>query len=137
MKLLCLACGNYTYFYSDVQIYRNVTPTIKGLMVDDVVIEDYNFSDSSVRDDLQDNVDYVLKQSVDLLQFNPDSGHYENTLITCARCNSKRVTPPYSKWKPKRNYQSLQKEIMDNKNEFKNLRKEQTHANNLPVLWKP
>ncbi len=137
MKLLCLECGNYTYFYSDVQIYRNVTPTIKGLMVDDVVIEDYNFSDSSVRDDLQDNVDYVLKDSAELLQFNTSTGHYENTLITCARCNSKRVTPPYSEWKPKRNYQSLQKEIMDNKDEFKNLRKERTHANNLPVLWKP
>ncbi len=137
MKLLCLECGNYTYFYSAVQIYRNITPTIKGLMVDDVVIEDYNFSDSSVRDDLQDNVDYVLKNSAELLQFNYDTGHYENSLITCARCESKRVTPPYSKWKPKRNYQSLQKEIMDNKNEFRNLRKEQTHANNLPVLWKP
>lgn len=82
MKLLCLECGNYTYFHSDVQVYRNVTPTIKGLVIDDVVIEDYNFSDSSVRDDLQDNVDYVLKQSVDLLQFNSDSGHYENSLIT-------------------------------------------------------
>ena len=105
--------------------------------MDDVVIDDYNFSDSSVRDDLQDNVDYVLKSSVDLLQYNTDSGHYENTLITCARCESKRVIPPYSKWQPKRNYQSLEKEIMDNKNEFKNLRKEQTHANNLPVLWKP
>ena len=137
MKLLCLECGNYTYFHSDVQVYRNVTPSVGGLMIDDVVIENYNFSDSSVRDDLQDNVDYVLKDSLALLQVSDDSGHYENTLITCARCESKRVTPPYSDWKPKRNYQSLQKEIMENKNEFKNLRKEQTHANNLPVLWKP
>jgi DNA-directed RNA polymerase subunit RPC12/RpoP len=71
-----------------------------------------------------------------VLQCNSDTGHYENTLITCARCGSKRVTPPYSKWSPK-NYKSVYKEILENREEFKNLRKEKNyHANTLPVLWK-
>ena len=137
MKLLCLECGNYTYFNSDAQIYKNIRPTIDGLEINDVIIDEYNYSDSSVRDELQDNVDYVLKQSVSLLQFNNEIGHYESTLISCAVCKSKRVTPPYSDWKPKRNYQTLQAEILNNKTEFNNLRKERTYANNLPVLWKP
>jgi hypothetical protein len=48
------------------------------------------------------------------------------------------VTPPYSEWRPKKNHKSLEKELMENREEFKNLRKEKTyHANTLPVLWEP
>ncbi len=137
MKLLCIQCGNYTYFECDVQMHRSVRPTRNGIIVDDAVFDEYNWSDSNVRDALYDNVDYVLKQSAEVLQYDMDSGHYENTLITCGRCGSKRVTPPYSKWSPKRNYQTLQQEIIDNREEFKDLRKERIyHADNLP-MWEP
>ena len=137
MKLLCIQCGNYTYFECDVQVHRSVRPTREGIVVEDAVFDEFNWSDCNVRDALYDNVDYVLKQSAEVLQYDMDSCHYENTLITCGRCGSKRVTPPYSDWRPKRNYQTLQQEIMNNKEEFKNLRKEKIyHADNMP-LWKP
>ncbi len=134
MKLLCIQCGNYTYFECDVQVHRSVRPTNEGLIIDDAVFDDYNWSDSNIRDALYDNVEYVLKQSAEVLQYDMDSGHYENTLITCGRCGSRRVTPPYSRWSPKRNHQTLQQEIMDNREEFKDLRKERIdHANNMPM----
>ena len=137
MRLLCVECGNYTYFECDIQIYKSIKPTSEGLLLEDAVFDDFNWSDSNVRDELQDNVDYVLRACDEVLQLNMDTGHYENTLITCARCGSKRVTPPYSKWSPK-NYKSVYKEILENREEFKNLRKEKTyHANTLPVLWEP
>ena len=137
MTFLCAECGNYTYFECDVQVHQSVKPTKEGLIVEDATFEDFNWSDSNIRDGLEDSVGYALKQNADVLQCNPDTGHYENTLITCARCGSKRVTPPYSKWSPK-NYKSVYKEILENREEFKHLRKEKTyHANTLPVLWEP
>ena len=137
MKLICLTCGNYTYFKSDVQVHRSIRPTNEGIIVEDAVFDGFNWSDSSIRDALYDNVEYVLKQSLEVLRFDNYSGQYENTMITCGRCNSKRVTPPYSEWRPKGNYQSLQQELIENREEYKNLRKEKTYADNLPILWKP
>ena len=137
MRLLCVECGNYTYFECDVQVHRSIKPTKEGIIVEDATFEDFNWSDSNIRDGLEDSVGYALKQSADVLQYNPDTGHYENTLITCARCASKRVTPPYSKWSPK-NYKSVYKEILENREEFKNLRKEKYyHADKVRLLLKP
>ena len=137
MTFLCAECGNYTYFECDIQVHQSVRSTKEGIIVEDATFDDFNWSDSNIRDGLEDSVGYALKQSADVLQRNPDTGHYENTRITCARCGSKRVTPPYSKWSPK-NYKSVYKEILENRDEFKNLRKEKIyHANTLPVLWKP
>ncbi len=137
MTFLCAECGNYTYFECDVQVHRSVKPTNEGIIVDDATFEDFNWSDSNIRGGLEDSVGYALKQSSDVLQYNPDTGHYENTLITCARCGSKRVTPPYSKWSPK-NYKSVYKEILENREEFKQLRKEKYyHADKVRLLLKP
>jgi len=137
MKMICTSCGNYTYFESDVQMFRMIKPTNEGLLLEDAMFEDFNWSDSNIRDELQDNVDYVIRACDETLQHNMDTGYYENTLITCARCGSKSVTPPYSKWHPKRNLKSVQQEVLDNSSEFKQLRKEKRYANTLPVLWKP
>jgi len=137
MKLICSSCGNYTYFESDIQMFRMIKPTSEGLLLEDAVFEDFNWSDSNIRDELQDNVDYCLRACDEVLQLNADTGYYENTLITCGRCGSKRVTPPYSNWHPKRNLKSVQEEILDNSKEFKQLREEKHYANHLPVLWKP
>jgi hypothetical protein len=106
--------------------------------LEDAVFDDFNWSDSNVRDELQDNVDYVLRACDEVLQLNMDTGHYENTLITCARCGSKTVTPPYSEWRPKKNHKSLEKELMENREEFKQLRKEKYyHADKVRLLLKP
>ena len=137
MRLLCLECGNYTYFTSEVQMYRSVKPGPDGLLIDDVLLEDFNYSDCNIRDELRDNVDYLLKQGAEAMYYDYDSGQVENNLISCARCESKRITPPYSEWNPKRNPMSLEQELMENRNEYQNLRKEKEYANTLPVLWKP
>jgi len=137
MTLLCLECGNYTYFTSDVQVYQSVKPRPEGLLIDDVLLEDFNYSDSNIRDELRDNVDYLLNQGAEAMYFDSYSGEMENSLITCARCESKRITPPYSEWAPKRNPIPLEQELRENRHEYQNLRKEKNYANNLPVVWQP
>jgi hypothetical protein len=137
MRLLCLECGNYTYFTSEVQVYRSVKPGPEGLIIDDVLLEDFNYSECNIRDELRDNVDYLLKQGAEAMYYDYDSGQVENNLISCARCESKRITPPYSEWAPKHNPMSIEQELMEHKEEFKQFRKEKHYANTLPVLWKP
>jgi len=138
MKLICLDCGGYVYFEVDVEGLRAVTVTPEGLVVEDAIFdEDWNYSDSSLRDNLIDVVDYCLKQSDQALQIDPESGQFYNSYLTCSRCGSRKVTPPYSKWNPPRDYQSLSQEILENRSEYLNLRKERSRANNLPVLFKP
>ena len=136
MKLLCIQCGNYVYFECDVQVYRSVKPNGEGIILEDAVFDELNWSDCNIRDALYDNVEYVLKQSVEVLAYDMDSGHYENTLMICGRCGSRRVTPPYSKLDRRKNIKSVDEEILDNREEYKNLRKERIYADNLPV-WQP
>jgi len=138
MKLICLDCGGYVYFEVDVESLRAVTVTPEGLVVEDAIYdEDWNYSDSTLRDNLIDVVDYCLKQSDQALHMDPESGQFYNNYLTCSRCESRRVTPPYSKWNPPRDYQSLAQEILENRSEYLNLRKERARANSLPVLFKP
>ncbi|MEE9167914.1 MAG: hypothetical protein V3U24_10710 [Candidatus Neomarinimicrobiota bacterium] len=137
MKLICIACGNYTYFEAEVEGLRAVIPAAQGVVVEDAVIDDDNWSDGSLRDNLQDVVDWFLKQNDQALHFDADTGHYYNSYVRCARCGSPRVCPPYSKWTPPRSLKSLEEELLDNREELNALRKERHHANHLPVLWKP
>lgn len=53
MTFLCTECGNYTYFECDVQIHRSVKPTKEGIIVEDATFEDFNWSDSNIRDGLE------------------------------------------------------------------------------------
>jgi len=138
MKLICLDCGGYVYFEVDVEGLRAVTVTSEGLLVEDAIFdEDWNYSDSTLRDNLIDVVDYCLKQSEQALHMDPESGQVLNNYLTCARCKSRKVTPPYSDWHPPRDYQSLSEELLNNRNEYQELRKERRRANTLPVLFKP
>lgn len=138
MKLICAHCGNYTYFTSDVEGLRAVRSTVEGIVVEDAVFDNnWNWSDSVLRDNLQDVVDWVLKQSDQALSYDTETGRYYNSHISCARCDSKRVCPPYSKWSPPKSLRSLEEELMENRNEFKYLRKERHYANQLPVMWEP
>lgn len=137
MSLICLECGNYVYFTTDVQVFKAVRPTREGLLLEDALFDEFNWTNSSIRDELQDNVDYCIRASKEVLQFNIDTGHYENTLIACGRCSSKRVTPPYSEWRPRRPLKSVHEEILENRKEFKQLREEKQYADKLPVLWQP
>ncbi len=137
IKLLCIDCGNYTYFETDVQGIRSVEPTAEGMIIKDSMIENSNYTDETIRGNLTDIIDYVLKQSDQILQFDHETGKYQNQYITCARCGSNLVTPPYSEWKPTPEFIGLDDELLENSKEYLQLRKERKDENNLPVLWKP
>ncbi|MBC8400920.1 MAG: hypothetical protein ISR95_00275 [Candidatus Marinimicrobia bacterium] len=138
MRLICLDCGGYVYFEADVEGLRAVTVTPEGLIVEDAIYDDdWNYSDSSLRENLIDVVDFALKQSEQALHMDPETGQVFNNYLTCSRCGSRKVTPPYSKWHPPSDYQSLEQELLENRSEYKTLRKERVRANTLPVLFKP
>jgi len=138
MKLICLDCSGYVYFDVDVEGLQAVTVTPEGLIVEDAIYDDdWNYSDSTLRENLVDVVDFVLKQSEQALHMDPESGQVFNNYLSCSRCGSRKVTPPYSDWHPPSDYQSLSQEILENRSEYHNLRKERSRANNLPVLFKP
>jgi len=134
---MCIDCGNYTYFETDVQGIRSVEPTAEGMIIKDSMIESSNYTDETIRGSLIDIIDYVLKQSEQIFQFDPDTGKYHNQYITCSRCGSKVVTPPYSEWNPTPDFMPLGDEILENRKDYQQLRKEKRDDNNLPILWKP
>jgi len=137
IKLLCIDCGNYTYFETNVQGIRSVEPTAEGMIIKDSMIENSNYTDETIRGSLTDIIDYVLKQSEQILQFESETNKYHNQYICCARCGSELVTPPYSEWKPTQELLPLDDELLENRKEYLHLRKEKRDDNNLPILWEP
>ena len=135
MQLICSDCWNYTYFEVDVETLRELKADSGQLVVQDTKFEDFNYSQSMLRDNLNDIVQYVIKQNGAALIWDPESNIYQNNYISCARCGSKKVTKPYSHWHSNR-HQSLDKELLANHKEFTELRREKKHADNLPVLYK-
>ena len=134
MKLICLKCGNYTYFTAEVEGLRGITVDDEGLVVQDAIIDDFNWSDSTLRDNLDDIVKFALRQDPEQLQFDFDSGRYHNRYITCARCNSNEVTVPMSKWYPPKAFRTLEEELKENHKELIEFKKEKHYANYLPLL---
>jgi len=49
IKLICVNCGNYTYFETDVQGIRSVEPTAEGMIIKDSIIENSNYTDETIR----------------------------------------------------------------------------------------
>jgi len=135
MKLICIECGNYTYFETDVQGISSVESTAEGIVIKDPFIEGSNYTDETIRGSLIDIIDYVLKQCEQIMRFDAETNRYHNQYITCARCGSKVVTPPYSEWEPTPEFKPLDEELLANHQEFLQLRKERNYENNLPVLW--
>jgi hypothetical protein len=134
VQLICHDCWNYTYFEVDVETLRELKAGSGHLVVQDTKFEDFNYSQSMLRDNLNDIVQYVIKQNGAALIWNPESESYQNNYISCARCESKKVTKPYSHWHSNR-HQSLDNEILANHKEFTELRREKKYANRMPVLW--
>jgi hypothetical protein len=135
MKLICINCGNDTYFEADVEGLKAIQPSDEGIIIDDADYDNWNYSDETLRANLMDIVDYVLKDSDNIIHYDSDTGCYYNSYIICARCRSRRVTIPYSEWRPPLPIQSVTNEIMTNRYEYLALRKERIHENYLPVLW--
>jgi hypothetical protein len=134
LQLICHDCWNYTYFEADVETLRELKTESGQLIVQDTKFKNFNYSESTLRDNLNDIVQYVIKQNGAALIWDPESESYQNNYISCARCGSKKVTKPYSHWHSNR-HQSLDKELLANHKEFTELRREKQYADRLPVLW--
>lgn len=134
MKLLCLVCGNYSYFETDITAVKELTANDGLISIDNALFPDFDYTEDTIRDNLKDMLDYVLKQDDSGLAFDPETETYYNRHITCARCGSAKVTKPL---RPKRQIMPLDQELEENRQEFNALRKERTDENNLPRLWEP
>ena len=134
MKLLCLVCGNYTYFETDITTVKEITTTDGLITVDNALFPDFDYTEDTIRENLKDIVEYVLKQDDSSLAFDPETETYYNRHISCARCGSNKVTRPF---RPKPRIIPLDRELEENREEFNALRKERNDENHLPQLWQP
>ena len=134
MKLLCLVCGNYIYFETDITTVKEITAAGSLISIDNAMFPDFDYTEDTVRDNLKDIVDYVLKQDDSSLVFDPETESYYNRHISCARCGSNKVTRPFI---PKPRIIPLDQELEENRKEFNALRKERNDENILPQLWQP
>ena len=134
MQLICWDCQNYTYFEADVETMKELNVHPDCALVEDAMFQDWNYSESMLRDNLNDIVQYVIKQDAGALRMDHDLGEYVNSYLICARCGSKRITKPYSTWR--NHHRSLEDELRENNEEYSELRKEKYNGHHLPVLWK-
>jgi len=124
IKLICIDCGNYTYFECDAETVREAKATPEGLLVGDACWSDCNESEEQLLGTLSDNIDYAL---------DPTEPYHT---VECARCGSDRVTIPYCKWSPDKEYQSVDEQMLQHREELKQLRKERRSHDHKLLLWK-
>ena len=124
MKLICIDCGNYTYFESDVEMQMAVLSKDGSLSIENAEYDSYDYTSDSVRRSLDDLIGYVLRTGEDLLIYNRKINRYENRYITCVWCGSSSVTPPSCEYIQPREYESIDEEINSNRNEYLQLKKE-------------
>ena len=124
MKLICIDCGNYTYFAADVEMQMAALSHEGCVSIENAEYENYDYTSDSVRRSLDDLIEYVLRTGEDVLNFNPKIDRYENRYITCVWCGSSVVTSPTCEYIPPRVYQSIDEEINKNRNEYLRLKKE-------------
>jgi len=135
MKLLCMACGNSLYFETEISTVKEISSAAGQVLIANARCPDFDYTESSLRDNLKDIVDYVLKQDDSARAFDRETGRYYNKFIRCARCGSPQVTRPC---RPPPRRISLDQELEENRKEFKALRKERRdNENTLPQLWQP
>ena len=133
MKLICIDCGNYTYFAADVEMQMAVLSHNGSVSIENAEYDSYDYTSDSVRGSLDDLIEYVLRANDDLLSFNRKTMKYENRYITCVWCGSSAITPPSCEYVQPREYQSINDEINSNRNEYLRLKKEgRKHAYLLP-----
>ena len=131
MKLICISCSNHLYFEVEVETFKAIEAEgTNGLIIDDAIFDDWNSSDETLRSNLNDIVDYVLKEPNETFDCNN-----KNKYMICARCGSHSVVVPYVEWNPPPDPVSIDEEIINNRDEYQYLRKERSYANNLPILW--
>ena len=124
MKLICIDCGNYTYFAADIEMQMAALSQDGSVLIENAEYESYDYTSDSVRRSLDDLIGYVLRTGEDLLIYNRKINRYENRYITCVWCGSSNVTPPSCEYIQPREYQSIDEEINSNRNEYLQLKKE-------------
>ena len=133
MKLICIDCGNYTYFAADIEMQMAVLSSDGSVSIENAEYDDYDYTSDSVRRSLDDLIEIVLRADSDFLSFNRITMKYENRYITCVWCGSSVVTPPTSEYVQPREYVSIDEEISSNRDEYLRLKKEGgKHAYLLP-----
>jgi len=121
MNLICVSCGNYSYFEVEVEALKAIEVNDDGLLVND--------DDWILRANLDDIVNYALRDP------NETVTNAGNKYLTCSRCGSRKVVVPYVKWNPPLDNLSIDEELLENRTEYLNLRKERHHENRLSLLW--
>ena len=124
MKLICIDCGNYTYFAADIEMQMAALSQDGSVLIENAEYESYDYTSDSVRRSLDDLIGYVLRTGEDLLIYNRKINRYENRYITCVWCGSSSVTQPSCEYIQPREYQSIDEEINSNRNEYLQLKKE-------------
>ena len=124
MKLICIDCGNYTYFAADIEMQMAALSQDGSVLIENAEYESYDYTSDSVRGSLDDLIGYVLRTGEDLMIYNRKINRYENRYITCVWCGSSNVTPPSCEYIQPREYQSIDEEINSNRNEYLRLKKE-------------
>ena len=124
MKLICIDCGNYTYFAADIEMQMAALSQDGSVLIENAEYESYDYTSDSVRRSLDDLIGYVLRTGEDLMIYNRKINRYENRYITCVWCGSSSVTPPSCEYIQPREYQSIDEEINSNRNEYLRLKKE-------------
>ena len=132
MKLICIDCGNYTYFESDVEMQMAVLSQDGSLSIENAEYDSYDYTSDSLRCSLNDLIEYVLRADSESLSFNREIMRYENRYITCIWCGSSTVTPPSCEYSPPREYVSIDEELNNNRDEYFRLKKEGKYASLLP-----
>ena len=133
MKLICIDCGNYTYFEADVEMQMAVLSQDGSLSIENAEYDNYDYTSDSLRSSLDDLIESVIRADSESLSFNREIMRYENRYITCVWCGSSNVTPPSCEYNPPREYVSIDEELKNNQNEYLRLKKEgRKHAYLLP-----
>jgi len=61
MKLICIDCGNYTYFGTDIEMQMAVLSHNGSVLIENAEYESYDYTSDSVRRSLDDLIGYVLR----------------------------------------------------------------------------
>ena len=133
MKLICIGCGNYTYFVADIEMQMAAISQDGTVSIENAEYDSYDYTSDSVRRSLDDLIEYVIRIDSECLTFNRTINRYENRYITCVWCGSSVVTPPTCEYSQPREYVSIDEEINKNRSEYLRLKKERrNHVYLLP-----
>ena len=134
MKLICINCGNYTFWEADVEMQMAVLSQDGSLSIENADYDNYDYTSDSLRSSLDDLIEIVLRADSECLIFNREIMRYENRYITCVWCGSLNVTPPSCEYIPPKEYVSIDEELNNNRDEYLRLKKEGKYASLLPEL---